>query len=74
MPYNYQADVVCLLAEQYDTKSTGFDPSFKRPACLATLKSYDTKNQSVDINIYIYIYIYIYILIELIYYIKFYSF
>ena len=29
----------------------GFDPSSKRPACLATLKSCDTTKQSVDDNI-----------------------
>ena len=35
----------------------GFDPSCKRPTCLATLKSCDTTKQSVNDNIYIYIYI-----------------
>ena len=63
MPYNSQADVVHLLAEWYDTKSnikswTGFDPSFKRPRCLAALKSCDTTKQSVCGWQYIYIYIY----------------
>ena len=52
MPYNSQADVVRLLAEWYDTKSNlswaGFDRSFKRLTCLATLKSCDTMKQSVD--------------------------
>ena len=34
----------------------GFDPGFKRPMCLATLKSSDRTNSlSVDDNIYIYI-------------------
>ena len=33
----------------------GFNPSFKHPMCLATLKSCDKRNsQSVDDNIYIY--------------------
>ena len=35
----------------------GFDPSFKRPICLATLKSCDTTKQSVCGWLYIYIYI-----------------
>ena len=47
---NYsRADVVYLLAERYDTQSNvklgGF--RFKRPPCLATLKSWDTTKQSV---------------------------
>ena len=51
MPYNSQVDVVRMLAERFDTKSNvkiwaGFDPSFKRPTCLATLKSCDTTKQS----------------------------
>ena len=37
----------------------GFDPSFKHPTCLATLKSCDTTKQSVFGWLYIYIYIYI---------------
>ena len=41
VPYNSRADVVRLMAEQYDSKSNvklvGFDPSFKRPTCQATL-------------------------------------
>ena len=41
----------------------GFDPSFKLPTWLATLKSYDTTKQSVCGWQYIYIYIYIYICI-----------
>ena len=62
MPNNSRADMVRLLAERYDTKSNvklvGF--RFKRPTCLATLKSCDATNQlSVDDNIYIYIYIYV---------------
>ena len=36
-----------------------FTPSLKRPACLATLKSCDTKKQSVDDNVCIYVYMYI---------------
>ena len=57
--------MVCLLAERYGTKSNVkfaqlFNPSFKHPMCLATLRSCDTTKQSVDDNIYIYIYIYIY--------------
>ena len=30
----------------------GFDPSFKRPTCLTTLKSFDTTKLSLDDNIY----------------------
>ena len=37
MPYNARADVVRLLAEQYDSKSI-----VKLGGCLATLKSCDT--------------------------------
>ena len=37
----------------------GFNPSFERPTCLATLKSCDTMKQSVCGWQYIYIYIYI---------------
>ena len=40
----------------------GFNPSFKRPTCLATLKSCDTTKQSVCGWQYIYIYIYMHIL------------
>ena len=51
MPYNPRADMVRLLGAWYDTKSyinwSGFDPSLKRPTCLATLKSGDTTKQSV---------------------------
>ena len=40
-----------LLKEQASSgirrNSAGFDPSFKRPTCLATLKSCDTTKQSV---------------------------
>ena len=43
--------MVRLLAERYDTKFNvswvGFDFSYKRPTCLATLKSGDTTKQSV---------------------------
>ena len=41
--------MVRLLVERYDTnmKWAGFDPSFKQPMCLATLKSCDTTKQSV---------------------------
>ena len=56
IPYNSLAVAVRLLVEWSDTKSNvnwaGFDPSFKRPTCLATLKSCDT---TVDDNIYIHI-------------------
>ena len=49
--------MVYFLAERSDTKSNvklaGFYLSFKRPTCLATLKSCDTTKQSVDDNIYI---------------------
>ena len=44
-------DVCCLMAERYNTKPNvklgGFNPSLKRPMCLATLKRYDTTEQSV---------------------------
>ena len=38
----------------------GFDPGFKHPMCLATLKSSELTKQSVCGWQYIYIYIYIY--------------
>ena len=60
MLYNSRADVVRLLAERYDTKSNeklvGFDPSFNRPTCPATLKSSNTTKHSVCRWQYIYIY------------------
>ena len=53
------SNMVRLLAERSDTKSNvklgGFDPSFKRPTCLATLKSCDTMKQSVCGWQYIYV-------------------
>ena len=65
MPNNSWVDVVCLFTEQYDAKSNlklgGFDPSFKRPTCLATLKCCNKTKQSVCGWQYIFIYIYIYI-------------
>ena len=60
MPYYSWADAVRLLAERYDTKSNvilcGFDPSFKCPTCLATLKSCDTtKRVCLWMTIYTYL-------------------
>ena len=49
-------------------RCAGFDPSFKRPTCLATLKSWgynETMSLDDNIHIYIYIYIYIYIVLEI---------
>ena len=42
----------------------GFDPSFERPTCLATLKSSDRTKQSVCGWQYIYIYIYHYQVVQ----------
>ena len=76
IPYNSLANVVRLLAERSDTKSNVKlgrfrDPSFKRPTCLATLKSCDTtKPVCLWLTIYIclcvciYIYIYLFSLIS----------
>ena len=49
MPYNSRADVVCLLAERYDTKSNVKLGGFRSrlPKCLDTLKSCDSMKQSV---------------------------
>ena len=49
------------VTERYDTnlKLGGFNPTFKRPTCLATMKCCDTMKQSVCGWQYAYIYIYI---------------
>ena len=63
MPYNSRTEVVRLLAERYDTKSSVKLDGFRSQLQVTyeSLKSCDTTKQSFCEWQYIYIYIYIYI-------------
>ena len=64
MPYNFQADVVRLLAERYDTKSNVKLGGFRSQLLACYVSSHTAElwyNERVCQWMIIYIYIYIYI-------------